>query len=117
MLVIERLRIRQTSAAPAPNAMDTVTFNLQLSEAQQQARASVPLPYTNDAFGTGQGWSVVMRRVKIANEAIWQGPALVRSYTSQTRQTTLTMMTRTMTCIYELNQLNYAAAWLHIILK
>ncbi|KAF8596932.1 hypothetical protein BDV93DRAFT_527743 [Ceratobasidium sp. AG-I] len=44
------------SAAPAPNAMDAVSFNLQLSEAQQQARASVPLPYTNDAFGTGQ-WS------------------------------------------------------------
>lgn len=53
--VIARLNFLQSSAAPAPNAMDAVSFNLQLSEAQQQARASVPLPYTNDAFGSTQG--------------------------------------------------------------
>lgn len=37
--------------------MDDVSFNLQLSEAQQQARANVPLPYTNE----GKGTSIVTR--------------------------------------------------------
>ncbi|KAG8683609.1 hypothetical protein FRC09_015966 [Ceratobasidium sp. 395] len=43
--------------APASNAIDSVSFNLQLSDAQQQARANVPLPYVNDglqAYGSTQ---------------------------------------------------------------
>ncbi|CAE6407368.1 unnamed protein product [Rhizoctonia solani] len=35
------------SAGTAPG-IDNLSFNLQLSDAQQQARASVPLPYTNE---------------------------------------------------------------------
>ncbi|KAG8740714.1 hypothetical protein FRC10_003964 [Ceratobasidium sp. 414] len=44
--------------APASNTVDSVSFNLQLSDAQQQARANVPLPYVNDglqAYGTQDG--------------------------------------------------------------
>ncbi|KAH7333633.1 hypothetical protein B0J17DRAFT_676220 [Rhizoctonia solani] len=37
----------QASAGTAPG-IDNLSFNLQLSDAQQQARASVPLPYTNE---------------------------------------------------------------------
>ncbi|KAG8762312.1 hypothetical protein FRC11_009901 [Ceratobasidium sp. 423] len=38
----------QAAAGTAPG-IDNLSFNLQLSDAQQQARASVPLPYTNEA--------------------------------------------------------------------
>ncbi|CAE6534765.1 unnamed protein product [Rhizoctonia solani] len=38
----------QDTANTAPG-IDNLPFNLQLSEAQQQARASVPLPYTNES--------------------------------------------------------------------
>ncbi|CAE6475086.1 unnamed protein product [Rhizoctonia solani] len=37
----------QDSANTAPG-IDNLSFNLQLSDAQQQARANVPLPYTNE---------------------------------------------------------------------
>ncbi|KAJ1300677.1 hypothetical protein OPQ81_002325 [Rhizoctonia solani] len=40
----------QDSASTAPG-IDNLSFNLQLSDAQQQARASVPLPYTNEGKG------------------------------------------------------------------
>ncbi|QRV85391.1 hypothetical protein RhiJN_13409 [Ceratobasidium sp. AG-Ba] len=34
----------------AANAIDSVSFNLQLSDAQHEARAKVPLPYVNDGL-------------------------------------------------------------------
>ncbi|KAG9082696.1 hypothetical protein FS749_006644 [Ceratobasidium sp. UAMH 11750] len=46
-----------TEAAPVSNTIESVSFNLQLSDAQQQARANVPLPYVNDglqAYGSAQ---------------------------------------------------------------
>ncbi|CAE7210691.1 unnamed protein product [Rhizoctonia solani] len=43
------------SMSTAPG-IDDLSFNLQLSDAQQQARASVPLPYTNEGkSSTGDG--------------------------------------------------------------
>ncbi|CAE6423327.1 unnamed protein product [Rhizoctonia solani] len=48
---IQELRAYETrvqeSASTAPG-IDSLSFNLQLSDAQQQARASVPLPYTSE---------------------------------------------------------------------
>ncbi|KAG9125750.1 hypothetical protein FRC07_006379 [Ceratobasidium sp. 392] len=45
------------ASASASNGIDSVSFNLQLSDAQQQARANVPLPYVNDglqAYGSAK---------------------------------------------------------------
>ncbi|KEP48283.1 hypothetical protein V565_128660 [Rhizoctonia solani 123E] len=45
--IVKEMLARQEPGSAAPG-IDNLSFNLQLSDAQQQARASVPLPYTNE---------------------------------------------------------------------